>query len=168
MAGFHTKNFSKHDDYMTPRYAWDNIKDYIPKGKVIWEPFYNENSKSPDYLRDLGFDIISKDVDFFDNDLGDIVVSNPPYTLKKEILQRLVSLDKPFIIISPSSMIITQYIRNIFKDIQGIQIIIPRKRIQFIKYVDDVKVETGNQCNFDCFYYCWRINLKKDITWLMN
>ena len=33
MAGFHTKTFIKHDDYMTPFYAWDNIKQYIPKKK---------------------------------------------------------------------------------------------------------------------------------------
>jgi len=40
MAGFHTKTFTKHDDYMTPKSAWEAIKQYIPKNKVIWEPFY--------------------------------------------------------------------------------------------------------------------------------
>lgn len=39
MAGFHTKTFLKHDDYMTPYYAWDNIKHLIPKNKVIWKHF---------------------------------------------------------------------------------------------------------------------------------
>jgi hypothetical protein len=34
MAGFHTKTFLKHDDYMTPKYAWEDIKDYIPKKKI--------------------------------------------------------------------------------------------------------------------------------------
>jgi hypothetical protein len=37
MAGFHTKTFLTHDDYMTPFSAWDNIKQFIPKDKVIWE-----------------------------------------------------------------------------------------------------------------------------------
>ena len=27
MAGFQTKTFSKHDDYMTPKSAWENIKE---------------------------------------------------------------------------------------------------------------------------------------------
>jgi len=40
MVGFHTKRFLKHDDYMTPKSAWDNIKHFIPKDKVIWEAFY--------------------------------------------------------------------------------------------------------------------------------
>ena len=44
MAGFHTKSFIKHDDYMTPKYAWENIKNYIPKDKVIWEAFYGDGN----------------------------------------------------------------------------------------------------------------------------
>ena len=23
-----------------------------------------------------------------------------------------------------------------------------------------------NRCNFDCFYYCWKMNLPRDIVWL--
>jgi len=53
MASFHTKTFTKHDDYMTPKYAWENINEYIPKDKVIWESFYGDG-KSAGYLRELG------------------------------------------------------------------------------------------------------------------
>ena len=35
MVGFHTKTFLKHDDYMTPKYAWENIQQYIPKDKNL-------------------------------------------------------------------------------------------------------------------------------------
>jgi hypothetical protein len=35
MAGFHTKTFLKHDDYMTPKYAWEDIKHIIPKDKEL-------------------------------------------------------------------------------------------------------------------------------------
>ena len=48
MAGFHTKKFIKHDDYMTPKMAWENIKEYIPKDKVLWECFYGDG-KSAQY-----------------------------------------------------------------------------------------------------------------------
>ena len=64
MAGFQTKTFSKHDDYMTPKSAWQNIKDYIPKDKLIWEAFYG-NGDSGKYLTELGFTNIHKDLDFF-------------------------------------------------------------------------------------------------------
>ena len=162
MAGFHTKTFLKHDDYMTPKYAWKNIKDYIPKDKVIWEAFYGDG-KSGEYLTELGFNVIHKEIDFFDNDLGDIIVSNPPFSKSKEVLNRLKELDKPFIIILPCSKICTQYIRENFKNSETpLQIIIPRKRIQFIKNGNELQ----NKCNFDCFYYCYKINLPRDIIWL--
>ncbi len=162
MAGFHTKTFLKHDDYMTPKYAWDNIKGFIPKDKVIWEAFYGDG-KSGNHLKEIGFNVIHDKDDFFENDKGDIVVSNPPFTKVKEILNRLVELDKPFILILPSSKIHTQYVRNLFIEQKDkLQIIIPRKRIQFIKDGNDLQ----NKCNFDCFYYCWKINLERDIIWL--
>ena len=162
MAGFHTKTFLKHDDYMTPKYAWENIQHIIPKNKVIWEAFYGDG-KSGKYLEELGFNVIHNKDDFFKNNEGDIVVSNPPFTKVKEILNRLVEINKPFILILPSSKINTQYVRNIFKDQKDkLQIVIPRKRIQFIKDGNDLQ----NKCNFDCFYYCWKINLERDITWL--
>jgi hypothetical protein len=164
MAGFHTKTFLKHDDYMTPKYAWENIKKFIPKDKVIWEAFYGDG-KSGSHLEELGFNVIHECVDFFDHDLGEIIVSNPPFSKCKEILSRLNTLDKPFILILPSSKINTSYFRD-WKD-KGLQIIIPRKRIHFEKHIDGKTPEKWkNACNFDCFYYCYKMNLEKDITWL--
>jgi len=159
MATFTNKGFLKHDDYMTPKYAWEHIEQYIPKDKVIWEAFYGDG-KSGQYLTELGCNVIHEPVDFFENNLGDVIVSNPPFSLSKEVMNRLYELDKPFIILFPSSKINTQYFRK-WKN-KNIQIIIPRKRIQFVK--DGNLLE--NKCNFDCFYYCYKMNLPKDIIWL--
>jgi hypothetical protein len=165
MAGFHTKTFQVYDDYMTPKYAWENIKQYIPK-KKLWEAFYGDG-KSGSYLQELGFDVIHEAIDFFEEDRGDVIISNPPFSKSKEVLTRLKELGKPFILILPSSKINTQYVRGLFKDGDDkLQIIIPRKRIQFDKLVNG-KIDTGkNACNFDCFYYCWKIELPRDIVWL--
>ena len=158
MSNFTNKEFIVYDDYMTPKYAWDNIKEYIPKDKIIWEAFMGDG-KSGEYLKDLGLNVIHNENDFFKSNEGDIIVSNPPFSKCKEILRRLKELDKPFILILPSSKINTQYFR-IFKN--DIQLIIPPKRIQFLKNGN----ELNNKCNFDCFYYCYKINLPKDIIWL--
>ncbi len=154
---------------MTPKYAWENIKNYIPKDKVLWEAFYGDGT-SGTYLQQLGYDCIHEDIDFFQNDKGDMVVSNPPYSLSKEVLTRLKELNKPFILIMPSSKINTQYFRRLFQnDESPVQIIIPRKRIHFEKLVNGVKPENWkNACNFDCFYYCWKIGLERDIIWLKD
>jgi hypothetical protein len=164
MAGFHTKTFQKHDDYMTPRSAWEAIKDYIPQDKIIWEPFYGDGKSGQD-LTDMGFNVIHEPIDFFDNNLGDIIVSNPPFSLSKQIMNRLYQIDKPFILIFPSSKINTQYFRQ-WRE-KGIQIIIPRRRIHFKKLINGVLPENWkNACNFDCFYYCYKMNLPRDIVWL--
>lgn len=164
MAGFHTKTFLKHDDYMTPKYAWEHIQHLIPKDKVIWEPFYGDGTSGND-LRELGFEVIHEPIDFFENNLGDIIVSNPPFSKSKEVMSQLKKLDKPFIMILPSSKINTSYVRENYKNTE-LQIIIPRKRIQFIKLKNGEKAETKNACNFDCFYYCYKMNFPKDIIWL--
>ena len=165
MAGFHTKTFSNHSDYMTPKSAWTAISHLIPKDKLIWEAFYGDGN-SGKYLTELGFDVIHEEVDFFDNNLGDIIVTNPPFNQCKDILKRLAILDKPFIIILPSSKINTSYFRDNFMN-KNLQIIIPRKRIHFTKLVNNVMPENyKSSCNFDCFYYCYKIGLQKDITWL--
>jgi len=166
MAGFHTKTFLKYDDYMTPKYAWENIKQYIPDDKTIWEPFYGDG-KSGEYLSELGFRVIHNDNDFYDNNEGDIIISNPPFSDYKRILQRLIELDKPFILVLPSSKINTQIVRKLFCNDQRLQLIIPRKRIQFKKLDKDGNIENTNKCNFDCFYYCWKMNLERDINWIL-
>ena len=163
--GCKANKFIEHDDYMTPKYAWEWIKDFIPKDKVIWEAFYGDG-ESGKILSDLGFNVIHEETDFFTNNLGDVIVSNPPFSKKKEVMTRLKEIDKPFIIICPSSMINTKYIRNLFKD-DRLQIIIPNKRINFKKLIDGkVPDNWGDRCNFDCFYYCWKMNLPNDIVWL--
>ena len=138
---------------------------YIPNDKVIWEAFYGDGS-SGDYLKELGFNVIHEPIDFFENDKGDIIISNPPFSTKKEVMTRLKELDKPFIMICPSSMINTKYIKKLFKD-DKLQILIPNKRISFIKKINGVIPDNwGNRCYFDCFYYCYKMNFQKDIIWL--
>ena len=168
MASFHTKTFKKHDDYMTPFSAWEAIQQYIPKDKIIWEAFYGDGTSSK-HLMKLGCkEVIHEDIDFFKENKGEVIISNPPFSEAKEIMPRLKELNKPFILIMPCSKISTQYFRNNFKDVDDpIQIIIPRKRIQFIKLVDGkIPEDQENKCNFDCFYYCYKMNLPKDIVWL--
>jgi hypothetical protein len=110
MAGFHTKTFTNHDDYMTPKYAWENIQQYIPKDKLIWEAFYGDGA-SGKHLTELGFTVIHEEIDFFENNVGEIIVSNPPFSIIKQVMARLLELDKPFILILPSSKINTSYFR---------------------------------------------------------
>ena len=165
MAVFGTKKkVSLHDEYMTPFSAWDNIKHLLPKDKVLWEAFYG-NGKSARTLQQLGFTVEGGEgEDFFQHNKGDIVVSNPPFSTIPIVLERLVALDKPFVLIMPVGKLNTQAFRSLFAT-KHIQIIVPRKRIQFQKFVEGNEVKTSG-CAFDCLYYCYRMNLEKDIIHL--
>jgi hypothetical protein len=163
-------NYRKFDDYSTPKHAWIDIQHIIPSNKIIWDPFYL-NGTSGKHLRELGFDVIHENVDFFTtSNNADIIVSNPPFSQTKQILTRLRLIDKPFILIMSISKLSCQYTRNIFKNSEyPLQIIIPAKRIHFIKVVDGKEVhDCSDKCNFDCFYYCYKIGLPDNITWLNN
>lgn len=139
------------DNWETPKSAWEDIVKYIPKNKIIWCPFYYNGNH---HLQEF-FEIIHNDEDFFENNRGDIVVDNPPFSIKKKVIKRLIELDKPFILLLPVSTICYQY----FPKDKDIQIIIPKRRINFDK-------EQKSSATFDTIYICYKINLNKDIIFL--
>jgi len=148
------------DNYITNREDWERIKQYIPTDKKIWSPFYCDG-KQKEYFKDMGFDIIHEDEDFFDYTPNyDIVIDNPPFSKKKEILKRLKQLDKPFILIAPSMMLSYKYFQEDFKDIQ---ILVPYKRINF-KHINSTKRNYSPP--FANFYFCYKMNLPKDLIFI--
>ena len=43
MTCFHdSPTFENNDEYMTRKSAWEDIHEYIPKTKIIWECFHGE------------------------------------------------------------------------------------------------------------------------------
>jgi hypothetical protein len=154
MATYSQYQPKNYDNFKTPIEVWDNIKQYIPKDKKIWCPFYYKGEHT---LEELGFNIIHENEDFFKNNKGDIIIDNPPYSIKKKVLEYCLKIDKPFILILPSSTINYQYFR-IFKD-KNIQIIVPPKRYNFDK-------SKKSSATFDTLYFCYKINLNKDIIFL--
>jgi len=116
------------DNYATDKKGWEIIEQYIPKDKVIWSPFYCDG-KQKEYFEEMGYNIIHEDKDFFSyTPEYDIIVDNPPFSKIKDICIRLKELDKPFILIMPSVMLM-KWFQKLFKD--HLQVIIPFKRPTF-------------------------------------
>ena len=154
---FTTTAYHRQDDYMTPYSAWQSIAKYLPQDKMIWEPFYGDGTTSGEHLRSLGFQVIHKNIDFFDSNEGDIIVTNPPFSQAKANLRRLkFVINKPFVFILPISQLNRKYFQSLFQDIQ---LIIPQSRIQFLR-------NNKNNCNFDTAFFCWKMNLARDIMFL--
>jgi len=146
----------ENDDWTTPYWVWQLITKYIPKDKIIWEPFYNDG-KSGEYLTDLGYNVIHKDIDFFDNNLGDWIVSNPPFSKKKYILTQLLKLNKPFMMLLPLDTIDRMYFSKLFKDkMDDITLFFLPKRIDFIGNGNVYRISTcfiGYKVNDKSFIY---------------
>lgn len=158
MANYNNNIFKVDDEYMTSKDTWKSIEQYIPKDKVVWEAFYGDG-KSGDYLRELGCEVIHEPIDFYENNLGDIVISNPPFSDSDKIFERLFELDKPFILLLP----IQKYFNKNFtkyKD-KNIQLIRPNGRTNYIK-----NGEISKGVSFISMFYCYKMNLPNDIVWL--
>ena len=149
------------DNYATDKMGWEVIKDYIPKDKQIWAPFYCDG-KQKEYFKDMGFDIIHEDKDFFSyTPEYDIIVDNPPFSKMREICVKLKELDKPFILITPSITLLSKWYQLLFKD--HTQAIVPLKRPTFTHLTSGKK---GYSPPFGTCYMCYKMNLAKDLLFL--
>ena len=80
------------DEKYTFGYGVASIIEYLPEGKIIWCPFDTCHSEFVLHLQEAGFQVkyshISTGQDFFayEPDCWDIIVSNPPFSRKMDVL----------------------------------------------------------------------------------
>jgi hypothetical protein len=149
------------DEYYTPKHVWEDISHLLPRDLTIWEPFKG-NGASADFLRELGFEVISDDEDFFTSSpKGDIIVSNPPFSKSKAVLQRLVHFQKPFVVLLPCNKLTTQYVRDLFKASEHeFKLVVPPKRIDFVS----PQAQRPSKCPFGTLYWNWRNPSMKHVS----
>lgn len=163
MASFSITTGEKNDNYETPPNAFEMLLPYIDTSLVIYDPFYC-NGLAKHFLNNIGYkNVIHNDEDFYTNwnrHEFDVIISNPPYSCKVQVFKKLYEIDKPFAMLVPVSTITTNFLQNIFKyDLEKIGMIIPPKRIHFIK--------NGVQSNrnwFDVVWITYKIKLPSPIT----
>lgn len=94
---------SGNDEFYTPKYAINPIVDVLKSNgyRRIWCPFDSKESLFVKTLSENGFDVINTHIsngeDFFSTNIEcDAIISNPPYSKKNEVFERLFSLKTPF------------------------------------------------------------------------
>lgn len=93
---------SDKDEFFTPEYAIEPILEYVHNGATIWCPFDTEDSLFVKVFLRKGFNVIFTHIDnggdFFNLDAPecDYIISNPPFSLKTQVLERLFNIGKPF------------------------------------------------------------------------
>lgn len=95
---------SGNDEFYTPLYAIKPIEKYIKPNSTIWCPFDTEESLFVREFREKGHTVINTHLemgdcgDFFKCKVPecDYIISNPPYSIKGDVLARLFEIGKPF------------------------------------------------------------------------
>lgn len=81
-----------YDEFYTPRFAVEPLLKYIPKDKIIWCPFDTEDSNYVKVFKENGYKVIyshistGQDFFYYEPDEYDIIVSNPPFSIKTEVV----------------------------------------------------------------------------------
>lgn len=164
--GYLTSNTTNTGDEMyTPKYAVQPLLKYLDKNKVIWCPFDTEDSQFVKVFNDNGYKVIYshiwEDKDFFkyQPDNYDIIISNPPFSLKDQVIARLYELGKPFMILLPLNSLQGQKRYEYFsKSGGGIQLLSFDKRINYTNQSG----KTLTASPFASAYFCRNI-LPKDL-----
>lgn len=123
------------DACQTPAYAIDPLLLYLPEGLNIWEPAAGEGLLE-DALIDSGFHVVSGDIltgqNFFDYqpETWDAIVTNPPYSIHFQWLERCYQLGKPFALLLKVDILGTKTAQEMF-DQFGIEVIFVSPRINY-------------------------------------
>jgi hypothetical protein len=158
---------SQNDEFYTPEYAIKPILKYIRKGATVWCPFDTESSMFVKLLVEYGCLVIHSHIDdkkdFFtyEPDSYDIIVSNPPYSLKAEVFDRLFKLNRPFaMLVGVVGLFESQKRFNIFSE-HEFEIMYMDKRISY--FTDYSEQKPSLNPPFSSVYVCHKL-LPKQIV----
>ena len=161
------------DETYTPAYAVKPlvkyVKDYMKRNNksflVIWCPFDLQMSKYVEVLSQIpNVKVIYTHIDNGENffyyepeEEYDVIISNPPFSCKDAVLQRLFELNKPYAMLLPIPTLQGQTRFPFMKDIQYLGF---DKRINY--YRDALMTKTQDGVSFGSCYIC-RDFLPKDL-----
>lgn len=152
------KQFKEKDEYYTPPILVKPILSFIKPNSTIWCPFDTENSEFVIQLKKAGHKVIFTHIcygqDFFSfepNEDYDYIISNPPFTKKLKVLEKLYKINKPFAMILGLPILNYQEVGEFFLD-KDFQLLIVDKKVSF----------DGHTASFNNSYFCYKM-LPKDI-----
>lgn len=154
----------KNDECYTYRYAVEPLLPYLfPfKNKIIWCPFDDENSEFVKVFSENNYKVVFSHIkygqDFYNYEPREwnLIISNPPFTGKRQIFERALSFNKPFALLMTLDWLNDAAPKQLFKD-KELQLLMFEKRMDF-KRKSTVKAIT-----FSCAYYCYNFLPKQII-----
>lgn len=161
--GNEIKRKANTDEWYTPLHAVELILPYA-KGKV-WCPFDTDDSYFPRLFKERGIECenthIDMGQDFFEYEPQnyDCIISNPPYSKRQAVLERLYKLGKPFAMLMNMNGIFDNRKRFDLFSNNGVQMLVPCGRTNFFQIEEKQK----SSPNFQAVYVCYKL-LPQDIV----
>ena len=159
------------DACQTPAYAIDPLLPYLPREWIIWEPACGEGLLV-EALYDSDFKqehVIASDIlagqNFFEYepDEWDYIVTNPPYSIQFQWLERCYQLGKPFALLLKVEILGTNTAQILMKQ-YGFEIMLLDKRVDF-------KMPNkgwDSSAQFPTFWLCWQLLPEKVMFGTIN
>ncbi len=151
------------DECYTPPYGVEPILKYIPSGVTVWCPFDKDDSefvKQISKTNDVVHSHIEDGLDFYEYepDKWDVIISNPPFTKKRQIFERALSFNKPFALVMSNTWLNDSAPKQLFKE-KELQLLMFDKRMRF----NLPNGQQNNKITFSSSYYCWNFLPKQII-----
>lgn len=156
------KNINYSDSFQTPDYVLDPIIPLLKPDWIIWESAVGKGNLAKRFKNE-GFRVIGTDIntgqDFlnYEPDNYDCIITNPPYSLKNEYLDRCYKLDRPFALLLPITTLETDYRQRLFKQ-YGVEIILFNKRINY-----ETPSGKGSGAWFASAWFTWGLGIGKQL-----
>ena len=134
------------------------------QGSTILCPFDSEQSKFVITLKAKGFTVIYGITDFIDSDQNydcDYIVTNPPFSLKDLIIERVFKYGKRTVLVLPLDTMGGKARRKLFKQYEFPQIYVPEGRVS---YYDQSWVKR-TQSNFHSVIMTFNHNAESKLEW---
>jgi len=154
------------DDFQTPPAALWPLLQFLPKNWVIWECAAGTGNLVRE-LEHQGYKVLFSDIltgqDFLKwqpQEEWDCIITNPPYALKQEFLERCYQLGKPFALLVPLTTFETKKRQTLFRK-HGVQVIFFDVRINFTTPSGE-----GTGAWFATAWFTWRLNLPRDLNFV--
>lgn len=150
----------------TPAYALEPLYPYIKPNWVIWESACGECSLV-NALRSGGYQVFASDIfngqNFFEYQPShfDMILTNPPFSVKVEWLVRCYELGKPFALLLPVEVLGVYSVQRLFKKF-GIEILLLNRRVDFAT-VNTSFAKSSSW--FPTAWFCSGLNIGQQITY---
>lgn len=135
----------------------------------IWLPFDTEISRIYLTFKKYGFKNLIRtslaeglDFYYYEPSDWDIIISNPPFSKRTKLFKRLLSFNKPFIILQGTQMFNNQSVINFLCGHDGkTSFLLPQSRMMFMTYNKKTDTVEANKSGiaFYSFWLCFKIKM---------